>query len=74
MAYTAAHAPQMIVAPKRLRSFFTGLGHAIIAYTERNSRVAEVERLNALSDDELAKLGIARDRIVHHVFSDRFWY
>jgi uncharacterized protein YjiS (DUF1127 family) len=28
----------------------------------------EVERLQMLSDAELAKLGLTRDRIVHHAF------
>ncbi|MBW6507469.1 MAG: hypothetical protein K0B00_12050 [Rhodobacteraceae bacterium] len=74
MAYTAAHAPHSFHFVKGLRAFFTGLGVALVAYGERNSRIAEVERLRALSDAELAGLGIARDRIVHHVFSDRFWY
>jgi uncharacterized protein YjiS (DUF1127 family) len=29
----------------------------------------EVERLSALSDAQLAQLGLTRDRIVHHAFA-----
>ena len=37
------------------------------------SRSEEIERLHALSDAELARRGIRRDRIVHHVFRDRLY-
>ena len=56
----------------RLDDFFTGLGQGFNAYLERRSRIGEINRLHALSDAELAKLGIARDRIPHHVFRDLF--
>ena len=38
--------------------------------TMAQGRVREIERLQSLSDAELAKRGIARDQIVHHVFRD----
>lgn len=43
-------------------------------YIDRHSRRAQIEALEAKSDEELAKLGITRDRIVHYVFADRLWF
>lgn len=43
-------------------------------YIEHHSRRAQIEALEAKSDEDLAKLGITRDRIVHHVFADRLWF
>ncbi|RMH46185.1 MAG: hypothetical protein D6688_05195 [Alphaproteobacteria bacterium] len=58
---------------ERLRSFWRGLAAGFGAYLERRSRLAEVERLNAMTDEELARLGVRRDRIVEHVFRDLFY-
>lgn len=74
MAFITAHAPHLPTIPASIRRLLDGLGHALVAYTERHSRVDEIERLNAMSDAELEALGIRRDRIVYQVFSDRFWY
>ncbi len=46
------------------------LAKARIASVSAEARFNEVQRLQALSDAELAEMGIARDRIVHHVFRD----
>lgn len=56
-----------------LDDYFAGLGQGINAYMERQSRVTEIDRLNAMSDEELLKQGIRRDRIAYHVFRDRFY-
>ncbi len=37
-------------------------------------RLDSIERLNNLSDLELAKMGLNRDQIYSHVFNDRFFY
>ena len=37
---------------------------------ESHSRVREIERLSAMSDAELGRLGLRRDQIVRHVFRD----
>lgn len=50
------------------------IGAALVRYGEMRSRADRVERLQALSDAELAKLGLTRDRIVQHVFRDQFYY
>lgn len=57
-----------------LRNFIDGFNARSAAYIERHSRRAEIEALQAKSDAELARMGLTRDRIVHHVFSDRIWF
>ncbi len=52
--------------------FFARLGQGINAYLERLSRVEEVNRLNAMSDAQLRKIGLRREDIVRHVFRDKF--
>ncbi len=44
---------------------------AMMKVAEANSRSKEIEFLRALSDEDLAKRGLTRDRIVQHVFADR---
>ena len=51
--------------------FFATLGQGFNAYLEARSRRDQIERLQSMSDAELAWLGISRDRIVQHVFRDR---
>jgi hypothetical protein len=57
------------------RSLFAGLGDALAnAYVKlcQSSPAArcaeEAERLFALSDEDLAKLGLTRDRVIYHAF------
>lgn len=56
---------------------FARLGRAISGWfllvIESQSRAHEVERLQNKSDAELARVGLTRDRIVHHVFRDRMY-
>lgn len=47
---------------------FRAYGRLMVYLMENNSRVQRVERLHAMSDAELAKLGLKREDIVHHVF------
>ena len=58
----------------RLWTSVVSLGQTVSAALAVNSsadaRFREVQRLQSLSDVELSKLGIPRDRIVHHVFRD----
>lgn len=39
----------------------------------RGSRRAQIEVLEAKSDEELARIGIQRDQIAYHVFRDVFY-
>lgn len=50
---------------------FASIGQGFNAYLELRSRSAEIERLNCLSDAELARMGLKRNLIVHHVFRDK---
>lgn len=49
------------------------VGNFMVAIMESNSRIQLVDKLNAMSDAELAELGVKRDEIVHHVFKDTFY-
>ncbi|MDK3018963.1 hypothetical protein [Pseudodonghicola flavimaris] len=55
---------------------FVAFAHHFGAWIERiaeaNSRQDQIKYLQALNDEQLAKLGIKRERIVYHVFADRF--
>lgn len=53
-----------------LRAVLGRIGNALIKASPHNRRLERAARLQALSDEQLAQLGIPRDRIVHHVFSD----
>ena len=60
--------------------FLAGLGRAFqsvyLALAMANSydsRMDQIKKLNALSDTELAEMGLTRDRITHYVFRDMFY-
>lgn len=65
-------------AAPRAQGFFSRLGARLGRWMEdiavANARVRQVERLNAMSDEQLAKRGLTRDQIVHHVFRDVMYY
>ena len=78
MAYhsttTTDFAPGLWAGVKaRLARMGSGLAQRLDTYMMYRSRADQVERLNAMSDAELARRGIARDRIVQHVFRDIFY-
>ncbi|GAA4225626.1 DUF1127 domain-containing protein [Sagittula sp. NFXS13] len=50
--------------------FFNGLLDGMARIAESGHRMKEIERLQAMSDADLAKRGLTRDRIAHHVFRD----
>lgn len=58
---------------QKIDDFFTAIGQGYNAYSMRRSRSAEIERLSAMSDEELLRLGVTRDRIPHYVFRDLFY-
>lgn len=47
-----------------------GLWNAMVFIAESNAKVREIEALQAMSDAQLAEIGIAREDIVHHVLRD----
>ncbi len=68
----ATHTPSNRPLRDALARFFAGLGQGFNAYLHSRSRIDEIRRLNAKSDEELARLGITRDRIPQYVFRDLF--
>jgi len=56
----------------RVGAGFAAVGRAIVYNRGMEARLDEVRRLQALSDEELAKRGIARDDIMRHVFAGLF--
>ncbi len=74
MAYlttdTTVSAPS--VAP-RLRAWRDRVARAFDAYCDVRSRRGQIEALQALSDPELAALGMKRDDILAHVFRDKYF-
>lgn len=53
-----------------IQGFFAAIGRGLVAMGENTSRARELERLSALSDQELAEMGLRRDRIVQWVYRD----
>ncbi|MDO5659219.1 MAG: hypothetical protein Q4G36_12975 [Paracoccus sp. (in: a-proteobacteria)] len=53
---------------------FARFGRFIMQIAEANSRIHQVQALEAMSDAELAARGITRDRIVQYVFRDKMGY
>ncbi|MCC1494910.1 DUF1127 domain-containing protein [Cognatishimia sp. F0-27] len=55
------------------RGFLRAIGDFFALITESNWRVREAERLQAMSDRELAQRGLRREDIGRHVFRDLFY-
>ncbi|MFD1194100.1 hypothetical protein ACFQ3C_05415 [Seohaeicola saemankumensis] len=53
-----------------LRAWFA---RSFEAYARRRSRLDRIEALQAMSDVQLAAIGIRREQIVHYVFRDLCW-
>ncbi len=53
--------------------WFASLWKAAHDQAAFENRMRQMRKLESLSDDELAKLGITRDRIVNHVFRDIYY-
>ncbi|GEM_PF-6789460 len=52
----------------RLHALRTAIGRVCARFVEIRSRRAEIQALDALSDNELAEMGLRRSDIPHHVF------
>lgn len=74
MAQTAHHTTTGFSLSGWIASIGSAIYSGLIQVAEARSRVRQVEYLHALSDEELAKRGLTRERIVHHVFADSIWY
>ncbi|QBF30590.1 DUF1127 domain-containing protein [Thalassococcus sp. S3] len=53
--------------------FFSVIGNALVALGDANSKVRQLEALNALSDAELAERGLRREDIARTVFMNNYW-
>ncbi len=72
MAYTSTHTG--LASPFALIGrVFATLGNALVSIGEANSKLRQVEALQALSDEELARRGIKREDIVRTVFVNTGW-
>ncbi len=71
MAYTITRISPRIRA--RLDELTSRMGRSLDNYVDSRSRRTEIEALEAKSDEELARMGLTRDRIVAHVFRDMIW-
>jgi len=58
----------------RLDRFFAGIGQGFNAFLVVRSRRAELARLEAMSDAELARMGLRREDIPRYVFRDMFGF
>ncbi len=74
MAYNAGSAPYAVERTggfwRALKSFARLFGLAMVAAASTNKRMQRVDRLNALSDAELAAKGLRREDIMAYVYRD----
>lgn len=66
-----------ITATRKFVSFigriFASFGHSMTMAAEARARFETFSALQGKSDEELAKLGLKRDQIARHVFSDLYY-
>ncbi len=58
--------------PGIARRVLRRISDGAVRYLELQSRAGQLQRLQSMSDAELARIGLRRDQIVGHVFRDRF--
>tara|TARA_B110000902_G_scaffold81930_1_gene97211 strand:- start:316 stop:537 length:222 start_codon:yes stop_codon:yes gene_type:complete len=58
------------VRPSFLKTVFAATGRWFAAVMEANSRQDQVQRLQIMSDTQLAEFGVRREDIVRYVFRD----
>lgn len=73
MAYVFATEPRALRASKA-HPLLASLAAALTSHTERQARLAEIDALAALGDDDLRRRGLTRSGLASHVLSDRFCY
>ncbi len=56
-----------------LHSIGSRLGNMVAVFAEAQSRRDRIMDLLDKSDEDLAKMGLRREDIVHHVFGDRIF-
>ncbi|MDC0738130.1 DUF1127 domain-containing protein [Cognatishimia sp. SS12] len=56
---------------RSLTNVFAAIGDFLVQLSEASNRAKQVQYLNSLTDEDLAKRGLTREDIVRHVFSDK---
>lgn len=59
--------------PSFMARMLRGMGRGFAKLADAQNRTNTVERLQSLSDAELAKIGVRRQDIVRHVYSDIYY-
>lgn len=72
MALTTVEQSASVPFLQILGAPFRAFGRLMVSMMENNSRLKRIERLQSMSDEQLAELGIQRDDIVHHVFKELY--
>ncbi|WP_420863123.1 DUF1127 domain-containing protein [Algirhabdus cladophorae] len=72
MAYMSGNPSNVSFVGAFLNTLGDRLFSAFNVAVEANGRMARVEALQALSDEQLAAKGLRREDIARHVFSDIF--
>lgn len=71
------HATDITLEKSALKSgvdaVLAGIGRGFRSYLHKRSRIEQIEALNAKSDAELDRMGLARDDIARFVFRDTFY-
>lgn len=70
VAQQTSHNPSLL---RSLSASLEAVFNAFLRIGQVGSRAKQVEALNALSDEELAKRGVSRQEIVRHVFADVYY-
>ncbi|SDW95498.1 hypothetical protein [Litoreibacter albidus] len=68
MAYITHAQPTSLFA--RIGDFFMAMFNSIDLAASANARIAQMEKLNAKSDEELSAMGMRREDIARYVFRD----
>ncbi|PZX16286.1 hypothetical protein LX81_02138 [Palleronia aestuarii] len=74
MHATIKHHAPLTGLRQALANGYARFSETMVLIMESQARTKQVERLNAKSDAELAKLGLRRQDIVRHVFRDVMYY
>ncbi|MDZ4136311.1 MAG: hypothetical protein U1D06_12080 [Paracoccaceae bacterium] len=73
MSYATTTLGTATVIGHALGRVMTGIWGALMALSEFGPKMAEVTRLNALSDDDLAARGLTRAGEVQRIFGQRMY-
>ena len=65
------------LAPSKFRGWLASFGASLVtgfeAHAYKASRRDQIDTLEAKTDAELARMGLRRDQIIHHVYRDLYY-